>query len=315
MAGVQRTNGAGSAASSFVQAFIILLREGLEAILVIGGIIAYLIKSGNKKHVRSVYIGSVFAIILSFVAAWILGMIKNANAAAGANQEIIEGVTALLAVAVLFYVSNWMLSKSETEVWQSYLNKQVESSVSKGSMFALGFTAFLAVFREGAEVILFYQPIISDAEKGEGVGFVWLGVLAAVVVLAIIFVLIRFFSIKLPLKPFFITTSILMAIMSIAFLGSGIKELIEGGVFDNANWYIPGLTPLIEKIPTNDVLDIFGIYPHTETIVPQFILLVIYIILFIIQIRRSQKMKRELEEQRKLEEQHQPGEQTTPVNS
>ena len=182
-------------------------------------------------------------------------------------------------------------------------------------MFALGFTAFLAVFREGAEVILFYQPIISDAEKGEGVGFVWLGVLAAVVVLAIIFVLIRFFSIKLPLKPFFITTSILMAIMSIAFLGSGIKELIEGGVFDNANWYIPGLTPLIEKIPTNDVLDIFGIYPHTETIVPQFILLVIYIILFIVQIRRSQKMKRELEEQRKLEEQHQPGEQTTPVNS
>lgn len=303
MAGVQRTNAAGSAASSFVQAFIILLREGLEAILVIGGIIAYLIKSGNKKHVRSVYIGSVVAIALSFVAAWVLGMIKSANAAAGANQEIIEGVTALLAVAVLFYVSNWMLSKSESEVWQNYLNKQVESSVSKGSMFALGFTAFLAVFREGAEVILFYQPIISDAEKGEGVGFVWLGVLAAVVALVIVFVLIRFFSIKLPLKPFFMATSILMAIMSIAFLGSGIKELIEGGLLDNVNLYIPGLTPLIEKIPTNDVLDIFGIYPHTETIVPQFILLVVYIILFIVQIKRSKKIKREIEAQRELEKQ------------
>ncbi len=297
MAGVQRTNAAGSAASSFVQAFIILLREGLEAILVIGGIVAYLIKSGNKKQVRSVYIGSLFAIALSFVAAWALGVIKNANAAAGANQEIIEGVTALLAVAVLFYVSNWMLSKSETEVWQNYLNKQVESSVSKGSMFALGFTAFLAVFREGAEVILFYQPIISDAQKGEGVGYVWLGVLAAVVVLVIVYIAIRYFSVKLPLKPFFIATSILMAVMSIAFLGSGIKELIEGGALDNVNIYIPGLTPLIEKIPTNDVLDIFGIYPHTETIVPQFILLVVYIILFIVQIRRSQKLKRELREQ------------------
>lgn len=296
LAGVQRTNSAGSATSSFVQAFIILLREGLEAILVIGGIIAYLIKSGNKKQVRTVYIGSIFAIALSFIAAWILGMIKNANAAAGANQEIIEGVTALLTVAVLFYVSNWMLSKSESEVWQNYLNKQVENSVSKGSIFALGFTAFLAVFREGAEVILFYQPIIADAEKGEGVGFVWLGVLAAVVALVIVFIAIRFFSIKLPLKPFFMATSILMAIMAIAFLGSGIKELIEGGLLDKINIYIPGLTPLIEKIPTNDVLDIFGIYPHTETIIPQFILLVVFIVLFIIQIKRSKKIKRKIQE-------------------
>lgn len=295
LAGVESSGGAGSATSSFVQAFIILLREGLEAILVIGGIIAYLIKSGNKKQVRPVYIGSVVAIALSFVAAWILGMIKSANAAAGANQEIIEGVTALLAVAVLFYVSNWMLSKSESEVWQKYLNEKVESSVSKGSMFALGFTAFLAVFREGAEVILFYQPIISDAQDGDGVGYVWLGVLAAVVALVAVFVAIRFFSIKLPLKPFFMATSILMAVMSIAFLGSGIKELIEGGLLDNVNIFIPGLTPLIEQIPTNDVLDIFGIYPHTETIVPQFILLVVTVILFIVQIRRSNKIKREMQ--------------------
>ncbi|MBR1532901.1 MAG: FTR1 family iron permease [Ruminococcus sp.] len=294
LAGVERTNAVGSAASSFLQAFIILLREGLEAILVIGGIIAYLIKSGNKKQVKSVYIGSVFAIALSFVAAWVLGIIKSANAAAGANQEIIEGITALLAVAVLFYVSNWMLSKSESEVWQNYLNKQVESSVSKGSMFALGFTAFLAVFREGAEVILFYQPIIADAQEGDGVGFVWLGVLVAVVALVAVFIAIRYFSVKLPLKPFFMATSILMAVMAIAFLGSGIKELIEGGLLDNVNIYIPGLTPLIEQIPTNDVLDIFGIYPHTETIIPQFILLVITIILFIVQIRRSKKLKSEI---------------------
>lgn len=295
LAGVKSSGGAGSAVSSFLQAFVILLREGLEAILVIGGIIAYLIKSGNKKQVKSVYIGSLVAIAMSAIAAWILGMIKSANAAAGANQEIIEGVTALLAVAVLFYVSNWMLSKSESEVWQNYLNKQVESSVSKGSMFALGFTAFLAVFREGAEVILFYQPIISDAQQGEGVGYVWLGVLAAVALLVIVFIAIRFFSIKLPLKPFFMATSILMAVMAIAFLGSGIKELIEGGLLDNVNIYIPGLTPLIEKIPTNDVLDIFGIYPHTETIIPQFILLVVFIVLFIVQIRRSKKMKREMQ--------------------
>ena len=172
--------GAGSAGAVFAQAFVILLREGIEAILVIGGIIAYLIKSGNKKQVRAVgnkkqvravYIGSVFAIALSFGAAILLNTIKAANATSGgANQELIEGVTALIAVAVLFYVSNWMLSKSESEAWQNYLDKKVESSVSRGSMLALGFTAFLAVFREGAEVILFYQQIITDAQEGDGVG-------------------------------------------------------------------------------------------------------------------------------------------------
>ena len=287
------SGGAGSAGALFMQAFIILVREGLEAILVIGGIIAYLVKSGNKKSVRSVYIGSVFAVGLSFVAAWILNIVKNINSANGAKQELIEGITALIAVAVLFYVSNWMLNKSETEVWTRYINEKVESSVSRGSMFALGFTAFLAVFREGAEVILFYQPLIADARNGAGVSFIWLGVLASVVVLAIVFIAIRFFSIRLPLKPFFLATSILMAIMSIAFLGSGIKELIEGD-FD-IQIYIQGISDLIAKIPTNDFLDIFGIYPQSETIIPQFILLVITIILYVIQFKRSKKLKAEIQ--------------------
>ena len=288
--------GAGSAGAVFAQAFVILLREGIEAILVIGGIIAYLIKSGNKKQVRAVYIGSLFAIALSFGAAMLLNAIKTANATnGGANQELIEGITALIAVAVLFYVSNWMLSKSESEAWQGYLDKKVESSVSRGSMIALGFTAFLAVFREGAEVILFYQQIITDAQEGDGVGWLWLGVLVAAVALVAIFVAIRFFSVKLPLKPFFLATSILMAIMAISFLGAGIKELMEGSF--ELVLRIQGITPLVEQIPTNDFLDIFGIYPHTETIVPQFILLCITVWLFIKQHLANKKLKAELKKQ------------------
>lgn len=285
--------GAGSAWAVFIQAFVILLREGIEAILVIGGIIAYLIKSGNKKQVRAVYIGSVFAIALSFGAAMLLNAIKAANATGGgANQELIEGITALIAVAVLFYVSNWMLSKSESEAWQGYLDKKVESSVSRGSMIALGFTAFLAVFREGAEVILFYQQIITDAQEGDGVGWLWLGVAVAAVVLAAIFIAIRFFSVKLPLKPFFLATSILMAIMAISFLGAGIKELMEGSF--ELVLRIQGITPVIETIPTNDFLDVFGIYPHTETVVPQFILLCVTVWLFIKQHRANKKLRSEL---------------------
>ncbi|MEE1017824.1 MAG: FTR1 family protein [Ruminococcus sp.] len=293
--------GAGSAGAVFAQAFVILLREGIEAILVIGGIIAYLIKSGNRKQVRAVYIGSVLAIALSFGAAILLNAIKAANATnGGANQEIIEGVTALIAVAVLFYVSNWMLSKSESEAWQKYLDKKVESSVSKGSMIALGFTAFLAVFREGAEVILFYQQIITDAQEGDGVGWLWLGVVAAAVVLIVIFIAIRFFSVKLPLKPFFLATSILMAVMAISFLGAGIKELMEGSF--ELVLRIQGVTPLVEQIPTNDFLDIFGIYPHTETVVPQVILLGITIALFIRQHFENKRIKEELKTKAELKE-------------
>ena len=162
-------------------------------------------------------------------------------------------------------------------------------------MIALGFTAFLAVFREGAEVILFYQQIITDAQEGDGVGWLWLGVLVAAVALVAIFVAIRFFSVKLPLKPFFLATSILMAIMAISFLGAGIKELMEGSF--ELVLRIQGITPLVEQIPTNDFLDIFGIYPHTETIVPQFILLCITVWLFIKQHIANKKLKAEMKKQ------------------
>ncbi len=282
----------------FLEAFIILLREGLEAILVIGGIIAYLIRSGNKKQVKSVYIGSVVAIACSAIAAWVLGILKSRSAEFGASQEVIEGVTALLAVLVLFYVSNWMLNKSETETWKKYINDKVEGSISRGSVLTLGFTAFLAVFREGAEVILFYQPMMSDANTQDiGQRAIWLGVAAAVVILAIVFIAIRFFSVRLPLKPFFLATSILMAFMSIAFLGSGIKELLEGDAIDLWNIKIPVISALVEKIPENDLLDTFGIYPHIETIVPQLILIIITVICFIVAGRKSKKLKQELQNQ------------------
>lgn len=281
----------------FLEAFIILLREGLEAILVIGGIIAYLVKSGNKKKLKPVYIGSVVAIACSALAAWALSILKAKSTMFGASQEVIEGVTALLAVMVLFYVSNWMLNKSETETWNRYIDDKVEGSVSKGNMFALGFTAFLAVFREGAEVILFYQPMLADAQSQNiGSGAIWLGVVAAVAILAVVFIAIRFFSVKLPLKPFFLATSILMAIMSIAFLGSGIKELLEGDAINLWNVHIPILSDLVAKIPENDVLDTFGIYPHIETVVPQLILLVITVILFIIAQKKNKKIKKEAAE-------------------
>ena len=271
-------SGAGSAVATLIGSFTIILREGLEAILIVGAIVAYLIKSGNKRGVVPVYIGSAFAVICSFAMAFVIAYLKRINPENVMSQEIIEGVAALLAVLVLFYVSNWMVSKSESAVWSQYIEGKVAGSASRGNMFTLGFTAWLAVFREGAEVILFYQPLLQESHAN----MVWLGFAVGCIALVIVFLAIRLLSIKLPLKPFFLGTSILMAIMSICFLGSGIKELIEGGVITAAyhTWF-----------PITDVLDIFGIYPLYETLIPQFILLLITIATFVIQIRRNKKAR------------------------
>ena len=255
---------------TFLGAFGIIVREGLEAILVIAAIIAYLTKSGNGRNLKNVYIGAVCGVIASFIAAAILAWAKQAFVGAGLAQEVIEGVTALIAVCVLFYVSNWMISKAEAASWSRYIDGKVQSSVEQGSAFALAFTAFLSVFREGAEVVLFYQPMLTEGNPG----MVWAGFGAGCVLLVFVYLAITKLSIKLPIKVFFTATSILMAVMCVSFLGSGIKELAEGNVFD--------LTLNVPGIPENDVIQIFGIYPWLETLLPQLILAIVLLVTFMI---------------------------------
>ena len=253
---------------TFLGSFGIIVREGLEAILVIAAIIAYLVKSGNAASLKNVYIGALAGILASFAAAAVLYFVKQAVAGAGIAQELIEGITALIAVCVLFYVSNWMISKAEAAAWSGYIDSRVRSGLEKRSAFTLAFTAFLSVFREGAEVVLFYQPMLQEGNAG----MVWAGFGAGVVVLVFVYLAITKLSVRLPIKVFFTATSILMAVMCVSFLGSGIKELAEGGLFD--------LTLRVPGIPENDIIQIFGIYPYLETLVPQLILSIILLITF-----------------------------------
>ena len=168
-----------------------------------------------------------------------------------------------------------MISKAEADTWNKYIDDQVKMSAETGSVLTLAFTAFLAVFREGAEVILFYQPLLSG---GDNRNMVWGGFGLGCVVLVFVFLAIRFLTVKLPIRPFFLGTSILMFVMSISFLGSGIKELIEGDVIDmtSPDW-------LQALIPFNDTLDVLGIYPVLETLIPQLILVLITIMIFVMQ--------------------------------
>jgi high-affinity iron transporter len=264
-----------SAPGVFVAALLIITREGFEAIIVVGAIIAYLVKSGNKQHTKAVYIGSVIALGFSVVMAFILNALTGANA--GENQEIIEGFTMLVAVAVLFYVSNWMVSKAESAVWMNYIEGMVQASVTRGSVFSLAFAAFLAVFREGAETILFYQALLAGTDSY--VNMIWLGLGVGCVVLVVIYVLIRVLSFRLPLKPFFLGTSVLLAVMCISFLGSGIKELQEGNMIS------------VTSAPGVGTVDILGIYPTLETLVPQILLLVVTVFTFAIQMRKGKRLR------------------------
>jgi high-affinity iron transporter len=247
-----------SPTTAFVASLLIILREGFEAILVIAAIAAYLIRSGNGRMTRVVYGSGVAALVASALAAVALQQIFEVS---GANQEIIEGAAMLLAVVVLFFVSNWMVSKAEAEAWKGYIEGKVQSAVETGSSFALGAAAFLAVFREGAETILFYQALLAETETHSNM--VWIGFAVGCVALVAIFVLVRYGSLVIPIRAFFMGTSILMYIMSVAFAGGGVKELQEADVIS--------VTP----VPYVESIDILGIYPTVETLLPQAALLVL----------------------------------------
>ncbi|TCD54182.1 FTR1 family iron permease [Alloscardovia theropitheci] len=259
--------------SSFGQAFVILLREGLEAILVIAAIIAYLVKAGQRKSIKFIYVGSALGIVASAIMAALLILVFQA---AGSHQEVFEGVTALIAMVMLLYTSNWMLSKSSNESWSAFVDEKTRKSISNGSVFSLALLAFLAVFREGAETVIFYQALMAMNSDGDYSPIAW-GAVAAAVALVAIFLLFRFTSVKIPYKQFFAVMSVILSIMVVIFAGSGLHELIEADVFDGI--YLSGW-------PTNDFL---GIYPYVQTIVFQIIMAIIVVALYVVSaVRRKQ---------------------------
>ncbi len=236
----------------FFQAFLIILREGAEAILIVGAIVTYLARTGSQSLARVVYTGGGLALLASLLTAIFVQAFFHTSFS---GQEIIEGLTLLLASAVLFYVSYWFISKAEADRWQRFVQGKIAASLSKGSRFTLGGAAFLAVYREGAETVLFYQALLSGAQEGRIV--VLPGFLLGLVALVGIFLVFRYASVKLPIRPFFATTSLILYTLAFVFAGQGIAELQESGFL--------AITPLkeIPRVPT------LGIYPTVETLLLQ----------------------------------------------
>ena len=271
----------GAAWQTFLAVLGLTLREGLEAILVIAAIIAYLVKTNSRKYLASVYIGAGLGVLFSVVLAMIFNGIAASlgDAQSGAGQEIFEGVTMFLAVIVLFYVSNWMLSKAEAETWSKYIKDKVQQSIDKGSMYTLSFSAFLAVAREGAELIMFFQGMRANITNNPQM--LWGGLALAVLILAIVYVAITKLSVRLPLKPFFTFTSVLMFILCISFIGKGVYELQEADVIGRT--IIPWMNGFN--------FELLGIYDRYENLIPQLILLALTIFTYRRQLGKNKTQK------------------------
>ena len=243
----------------FIQSLSIIVREGFEAILIIAALITFLIKSRNKDKLKAIYMGVLIGVIGSFITAYILHEILNISMA---SQEMMEGVIMLVAVVVLFYVSYWLVSKIEATKWQSYITGKMQKAVSTGSAFTLSMVAFLSVYREGFETVLFYKALYLYA--GDTTAGIIPGFLVGCLLLAVVYFLINQLGMRIPVKWFFVVTSVFLYYMAFMFMGKGLHELQMGGTLSltGANF--------VPEIPW------LGMYPTWETFIGQMILVVAY---------------------------------------
>ncbi|MEN8376046.1 MAG: FTR1 family protein [Gemmatimonadota bacterium] len=246
--------GSGGLFASF-NAFAIIFREGLEAVLLVGAILAYLKASdADPKHRRHVMYG-VLAALGASVGTWALA--RTIIPIGGAQRELIEGATALIAVGVLVYVSHWLFHKAYVHDWKDYLKRKVGAAVTTGSGVAMVALAFAAVYREGFETVLFYQALGNEA-GGAAVmaGFVP----GALAIIAVAWGIVRL-GLRLPVRMVFALTNAVLLYLAFVFLGKGLYSLQEAGLFSP--------TPLAGWPSHRGLELVLGYHPMAETLLAQ----------------------------------------------
>ena len=250
------------AGAAFLSAFVILLREGLEAILVLAAIFALLIKAERRDALPYVHAGWIAALVLGGLT-WLVA--SYVIVVSGATREVTEGVTALVAAALLMYVGFWMHRKAYADRWRTFLQSRLRDALSARTMWALAFVSFLAVYREAFETVLFYQALWIQAAPAYVP--VLGGLLAAAVALAVLGWLILRGSIRLPLGLFFGATSVLLALLAVVFVGKGVAALQEAGTLPVDPVNAPGIPAL-------------GLYPNLQGLVLQALLILLIAAVF-----------------------------------
>ncbi|WP_293264805.1 FTR1 family protein [Neptunomonas sp.] len=249
----------------FIQSLLILLREGVEALLVIAALIAYLRKAGAADRIPLIWAGAGVAIIASFITAWIFqSLLKNS----GSSREFIEGFSLLVAAVLLSYMSVWLFARREMQQWQGFIHNKMGQALDQKRLSAIVIVSFFAVYREGAETILFYQVLYSDTASR--IEPLLLGAGVAALALGLIYVAIFLLSLKLPLKQFFSGTAALLFALSVIFVGKAALELqVAGFISATAISYVPFISWL-------------GLFPTVESVGLQLLFIVIPIMGFVV---------------------------------
>ncbi len=249
--------------NEFFEAAIILLREGLEALLVIAALAAYLGKSGAQDRLAALYSGAGAAIVASLVAAWGFATFNN-----GQHNDIMEGAVIIAAAALMLYVSGWLMVRQDPRAWQAYLKEQAGAALAKQTGFAVAALAFLAVFREGAETVLFISALANTA--GGWTASLIAGLVAGAAALVVLFFFINALARRIPLRPLFIVTSAFLFVMALRFIGAAIQEFQEQLI-------IP-----FDPIASAPWLTTIGFNPTWEAVAVQAAVVVLAIVTFLL---------------------------------
>ncbi|MFL1996049.1 FTR1 family protein [Lysinibacillus irui] len=239
-------------------AALILLREGLEALLIILALVSFLEKSGQKKMRKWIYVGAFVGVLLSAVAAILMSTILN-SATIDTNRELMEGYVGLLAAAMMIGVGIWLHSKSNVVSWNRYISKQMGQAISSGSIVAMAAISFLSVFREGAETLVFYAGIAPKMETSQFI----LGIVVALLILAVLAIVLFKASGKIPVHKFFAVATILIYVLAFKIIGVSLHTL---QLTDHLS------STIVDRFP---VMSLIGFYPTVETMIGQAILLVL----------------------------------------
>jgi len=252
-----------SGGAAFASAFFILLREGLEALLIVAALAAFLVRTKRQDGLLYIHLGWISALVLGVFTWWASVSLVNIS---GASREITEGVAAIVATLVLLYVGFWMHDKTSAAKWKKFIDDSMHKVLTSGTLWTLTGLSFIAVYREAFETILFYQALWAQTnEAGKTMGLS--GFITAVAVLAVLGWLIMRYSVRLPLRQFFAVTGGLMFMLAIIFAGKGISALQEAG--------------LIVSNPVNFIrIDLLGVYPNLQGLLVQLGLIILAVILW-----------------------------------
>jgi putative membrane protein len=246
---------------TFIDAMFILLREGVEALLIVLALVSSLKAANQKKGLRWVYAGAAAGILASVVIAFILQALFPA-VSSGTNREILEGFVGIFAVVMMIGIGFWLHSKSSLKSWKNYIDRKMDVVLSTGSFISMFVLSFLAVFREGAETILFYVGILPLISLQNLI----IGVVSAILILIVIALVLIYASSKIKIYQVFFVLTWTIYFLAFKMLGTSIHML-----------QVVGILPLhvIRFIPTVEVL---GIYANIEVFVSQLILIIIIVI-------------------------------------